>query len=84
MCVGRELAFLKGGEEKEYATSPLLLVPSSSGVSPHPSQSLQTKILPLCKDQLNKVSVLLEAVPYPNVGSPLPSRLSVKHVFSSI
>ena len=80
---GRELAFPRGGEEKEHATSTLPLGPSSSGVLPPPSQCLQTKILLVCKDQLNKVSVLLEADPYPNVGSPLPSRLSVKRAFSS-
>lgn len=52
---------MKGGEEKEHATSTLPLVPSSSGVLPPPSRFLQTKILPVCKDQLNKGSVLLEA-----------------------
>lgn len=38
-----------------------LLVPSSSGVLPPLLGLLQTKILPVCKDQLNKGSVLLEA-----------------------
>lgn len=49
MLWGRELTFPKGGEEEEHATSTLLLVPSSSGVSPPASQFVQKKFSQFAK-----------------------------------